>query len=444
MCRTSGLEWRRLCGCEGDRVRRRTAGARTLGHVDLLRSQRDAHPAGHERGGIALPSPSQRQHRSAVEGQRGQRPDVGRDPEAGAAAAAVEEALVPVYAAAHVFQARLADLPGQPAQGGGAEAGVARPAQVKVSVQHSLGDRAVWPRTAVSNRASGPRRSSAAAVVTSFCTDAGTRLVPAFHLKTVAPGAVVDPGPATASGAPHLLCRARPAAPPGCPPPWRAPGSARSSNARSTANVASQPRWMAATAAWVRFATPRRSSTADTCARAVRSETPSRSAICELSRPSTISSSTCLWRAVSRAAGAAGAPLETLLIATVSSAREQFFVRRAWAPSCAAASASAGSARSASTITGTPAAAVSRSSDGSGDSSTTTSTPRGKPRRDALGLTLPDARAPAGEQGRERAHVQTVAPSYKQADACQTLVGFLADGGTNPQSPSVPEEARPS
>jgi hypothetical protein len=61
-----------------------------------------------------------------------------------------------------------------------------------------------------------------------------------------------------------------------------------------------------------------------------------------------------------------------------------------------------------------------------------------QPRRDTVGLTLPDACAPAGEQGRERAHVQTVAPSYKQAHACQTLVGFLGDDGYESSEPLRP------
>ena len=156
---------------------------------------------------------------------------------------------------------------------------------------------------------------------------------------------------------------------------------------------------------------------------------------------STISSSTCRWRAVSRAMGAAGAPLETPLIATVRSAREQFFVRRACAPSCAAASASAGSARQHDDrhAGGRHLPQLGWQWRLEHDDVHAAR----QPRRNAPGLTLPDACAPAGEQGRERAHVQTVAPSYKQADACQTLVGFRADGDES-SDPSIPEEAQTS
>ena len=282
-------------------------------------------------------------------------------------------------------------------------------------------------------------------MVTSFCTDAGTRLAAGLPLEDDVPGSVVAPrrrsrlrrlasavssaarSPAGVLGRRSGTPAGEDAAAPGAPP--TSPASRAGSPRRRPGCGSRRPGARAR---------------ADTCARAVRSETPSRSAICELSRPSTISSSTCLWRAVSAC-------------------------RRGCRRTAGDASYSNGELGKGAVLGQQGVGSQLRGGKRIGGLGTLRQHDHrhaggrrlpqlGRQRRfehdhlDAArqragmrsASALPDARAPAGEQGRERAHVQSVAPSYKQADACQTLVGFLGDGENESKAPPSMEEARPS
>ena len=293
---------------------------------------------------------------------------------------------------------------------------------------------AIAPRasTSVAKRASEPRRSIVAAVVTSFCTDAGILRLEAFQSKTarpLPPSCTQAPEPA-ARGA-HLPAERRAERGRGLDRGHRRGRDQRQDREQREreSSVATHPRWIAATAACVRFAAPVRSSTFETCARdgalgdpETRRDLGVVEAIDDQLQHLTLAG--CERRAAGDPDAAHGAPYSNGQLregAVLGQQGPGAQVRRRervlrLRPLGEHDHRHAGGGH------GTQLGGQRRLQDGDMRAA--------RHARPGPGLVrLPDPCAAAREQRGDRAHVQAVAPAYEQAEACQTGVGFVADGG---------------